>query len=194
MIRLFFASILFISCSGRVQNVTNEELNSYVMDPGNGLVKRVTKDGTVLEIVYRPKDQVIAQTAGMNDALWLQEQRRLDSMDYFILRLSKHGKEIESSWAGDASAYNRAVAYLAGGISNDIRMKLGNEILMPEQTVYVPAFGSAGTTSIMLAFRSSLHARKGSFSIAIGDAALGTGRTEFIFTCSDISAIPRLKH
>lgn len=194
MIRLILVSFLLLSCSGQAQRVTEEELNAYVRDPENGLLKRITNERTVLELVYRPKDQVIAQTVGMDGALWGEEQKRLDSLDYFILRLSYDGKEIVNRLAGDTGRFNQAIAYLSAGISNNIRMMFGTEILRPEQSVYVPTFGSAGAASIMLVFKSSLHARKGPFTIVFDDKVLGTGRSEFNFSCRHISKIPRLKH
>lgn len=194
MIRLLLVSILFLGCSDHVRYLSKEELNSYVMNPENGLLKRVTKERTVFELVYRPKDQVIGQTAGTDGALWVEEQERVDSLDYFILRLSRDSKEIENHLAGDVAGFNRAIAYLSGGISSDIRMMLGNEVLLPEQSVYVPTFGSTGVTSIMLVFKSSLHTRKGAFTVVFDDTLIGTGTSEFSFSCSHIRNIPRLRH
>lgn len=191
--RWIIVSILFLGCSGKIQHVSEKELKAYVTDPRNGLLKSTVTGGTVIEVIYRPRDLIIAQNAGTGMVLWMEEERKLDSLDYFVLRLSRNGGEIQSALASDAVKFNRAIAYLSGGIQNDIYLLSGSVTFAPEQVIFVPTFGSAGATSVMLVFRSSLSARSGDFSIVFEDAVFGTGSNEFVFSSDRIRSVPRLK-
>src|SRR5690349_5842912 len=84
--------------------VSEAELREYVADPDKGLISRVESGSILLELVYRPKDLVkalelreIENSSERNKII-----ARVDTLEYFVLRLSRQGQEIENALAGNS--------------------------------------------------------------------------------------------
>lgn len=189
---IFLLMFFFLSC-GKEQ-MSREALNVYVLDASHGLKKTIQKGSITIEVVYRPKDLIIAQEVGLNDAgLWTETAKRLDSLDYFILRLSENGKEIESNYAADPSRFTQVTGYLSGAISQDIHLRVEDTTIPVETVAFIPAFGTSTATSMLMVFKSDLLRKDGTASVIFDDKMLGTGYNQFDFDMNHIKDVPLLK-
>ncbi|HEX5167647.1 MAG TPA: hypothetical protein VFW11_00635 [Cyclobacteriaceae bacterium] len=175
------------------ESVSKEELSTYVTNDNNGLVKTAEKNNVDIHLVYRPKELVLLQEAEPGTDEWIRAMKNLDSLDYFVLQISKNGHEVENTWVHDDRQFLHAVKYLSDGITNEIEMEIGNNSILPEQTVFSQTFGTAGRTSVLIVFKSYLEKQVGTFKVVWKDSALGVGRVEFTFQTSDIRKVPKLK-
>jgi hypothetical protein len=174
--------------------VDEKELKAYVMEPKHGLIKKVEKGGIALEMLYKPVDLIVMQELddSQNPNERLSTISKYDSLDYFILTISRRGQEIENSFV-NSSQFVEVINYLGGGISEDISLVIGDEINKVLSVAYVGSFGMANKTQIMCVFNSFLLSKHGNASIHFDDSILGTGLNIFEFSIDQIKKTPRLK-
>lgn len=163
------------------------------MDPTNGLIQTAGDNNFNFEVIYRPKDLIIEQNVGDHQgAMWDSMAAQLRTYDYFIMRISKSKKEVETFFAGDPASYMKVMNYLNGVIANDIFMIVDNETVRVSDALFAPAYGMSEASSVLITFNSNLAGRKADFKIVFMDSQFGTGRHEFSFEFASIQAIPKL--
>ena len=179
----------------RAKWLSEADMKKYPNDPANGLMQRVEKGEFLLEMCYRPKDLIVSQDLDDPKDITRRKEtlQRLDSMDYFVLRLSRDGHEIETDFATDDERFNEVINYLSFYISRDIFMVHEKDTIRLADLGYARTFGSDRATSLLAVFKSNLKSKKGNTSIYFDDAMLGTGLSEFEFKIKDIKDIPQLK-
>lgn len=192
MSRLFIAlmlTVLVSSCLYRTRYVSKEELVQYVLNPENGLVKTEQQNGFDVHVLYRPNDLVAEQLAvAGTQAEWDSLSHALASYHYFIVKLSKDNKELETHAASSPELHMKLIEHLNGGIVQDFIAIAGKDTLEVDQVVYTPFFGSANQTSFMLVFNSDKH-RPSAINLIYTDSFFGLGRFEFEY--NNLSRIPR---
>ena len=180
-----------VSCNG-LDAVSSEELHAYVLNPKNGLMKSLSDGDIRVDLVYRPKDLVVEQEADGDTGRREEAERNLDSLDYFILQVSRNGNEIENEHAGNPDKFSKIIGHLSSSIAADIYL-LKERKFYPESSILARGYGMSGATSVLLVFKTALSKQKDSFTIIFDDSFLGIGRKEFQFECDDIHDAPRLK-
>jgi hypothetical protein len=186
--------LILLNGCGDVGRLPANDLNAYALEADNGLRKTLQRRDLAIELCYRPKDLIIYQQLDSVAAdTWATWETKLDQLDYFVIRLSKDGHEIEKFFASDQDSYHKALNYFSGGIEKDLSLTVGKERIPVESSIYMPAFGSSAATTILFAFRSNLLRKNGSFSVRLNDSMFGTGYSEFNFKVSDVKKIPRLQ-
>jgi hypothetical protein len=192
---LFFLVLLWFSAC-KPKTISLDDLKKYPMDADNGLIQKIEKGDIVLEMYYKPKELIIAQQlTGVVDA---EERNKIthqfDSLDYFVLRLSRKGNEIENSFAGDQQQFTEVVNYLSYEIAQNFSLTCGADTLAVLDAVYARTFGSATATSVMAVFQSNLTHRGEDAKVYFNDKRFGTGLSEFVFESDKIQSIPTLKY
>jgi hypothetical protein len=190
---VFISVILFFSCTGR-KVVTEQELKQYVFNPENGMIKTIDKNGVRLEASYRPSELMIARQL---DAQFSAEKKSVTidnflRLSYFILRLSKGGREVESYFAGGPE-YLEVEQYLSGGIAKDLRLITDNDTLEPEDILYSKMYGSADATAIMAVFKTDVFKASGDVTLVYDDTKFDLGHNEFVFDYAQLKKLPTLK-
>jgi hypothetical protein len=187
-----FLGTLLLSCDAR-REMNLSELRSYVHDPNNGLNKKSQSGDVLIELIYRPKDIVIAQFAeGDEQNMWDSIASGLKGYDYFLIRFSQRNKEIETNYAANSLAYVKAVDYLSGGISKDIKMSVDNEVIGVSDVMFSPSYGMTSASSVLLVFQSDLETRQSDFRMVFDDTQFGSGSHEFRFNYDAIRKLPHL--
>jgi len=189
---IFLLVLIFFGCQ-RQRQVSIDELKAYASNSESGLLKSATMGDIKIELVYRPKELILIQEAAPGTTEWSTLLTRLDSLDYFVLRLSRNGKEIEENYNKNVERFERIMTYLGEGISGDIVLLSGEERIEPEQLLYVPSFGSSDATSILIVFKSYLSKRDGKFKVIFNGTALRMGSHEFEYAIRSIKALPSLE-
>lgn len=193
--RIYILLLLTGLASCQAAMLTEEELQQYSLDPENGLLQRIEKQNTVLEMYYKPTDLIVAQELkGVTDVNERKKTAaRLDSLDYFVLRLSREGKEIETGYARNEEAFNKVIDYLSFNMAPDVFMVCQKDTLTALDVVYARTFGSKDATSVMAVFNSNLKNNKADAKVFFDDPLFGTGLNQFEFRNKDIQKIPNLK-
>ena len=165
------------------------------MNPEHGLIQKVEKGNTVLEMYYKPKELIIAQELSTHPTD--DEKKSLastyDSLDYFVLRLSRNKQEIENSYASDPAQFTEVLSYLSYYIGSDLYMIQQQDTLPILDVVYARTFGAMDATNLMAVFNSNLAAKSGKTTVYFNDTRFGTGLNEFVFDTDKIKSIPTLK-
>jgi hypothetical protein len=182
----------WLGCSQ--QPITLEELKSYPLIEANGILKSHKKGEVQLAMYYKPKDLLIAQELRIDaNRERLEELKaQYDSLDYFILKISKNGQEIENSYASNPEQFEKAVNYLSGSLGQKIVMINDRDTIPVLDVVYVRSFGATKATQVMPVFKSNLSARSGTVRVLFNDDYLGTGLSQFDFEIRNIKKIPKL--
>lgn len=193
MTRLFIALILAAlvsSCFYRTRYVSKEELVQYILDPENGLIKTEQRNGFDVQVLYRPNDLITEQmTVVGSQEEWDSLSHALGSYRYFIVKLSKDNKELETHAASSPDLHLKLIEHLNGDIAQDFIAIAGKDTLEVDQVVYTPFFGSANQTSFMLVF-NSIKEKSSAINLIYTDSFFGLGRFEFEY--NDLNRIPRL--
>lgn len=193
MTRLFIALIftaLVSSCFYRTRHVSKEELIQYILDPENGLIKTEKRNGFDIQVLYRPNDLIVEQMVVTTSQVeWDSLSHALATYHYFIVKLSKDNRELETHAASSPDLHLKLIEHLNGGIAQDFMAIAGKDTIEVHQVVYTPFFGSANQTSFLLVF--NIHESKPSaINLIYSDSFFGLGRFEFEY--NDLSRIPRL--
>ena len=181
---------LLANCS-RV--VSSKQLLQYALDPKNGLYQKANRNGILVEVFYKPHQLIMAQE--IKGARWTTSQldsinKHFSEYDYFVLRLSRNGQEIERSYAGDEAEFNKVNSYLSFEIGNDITLTLSQDTFKVKDFIHTRTFGSGPSSDILFAFKSNLAQSKGTVKFIFDDSQFNSGRNEFDFAISDIKSTP----
>lgn len=189
---LILIGVAFSNCADSY--ISKDDLKAYPLSVKNGLIKSIDKSGIQIDVYYRPKDLIIAQelTLPVNETKINTIETQYDSLDYFMLRLSKNGKEMESSFAGNPERLSEVVSYLSSSIADRVYMVLEQDTISTLDAIYDRTFGATTTTQIMLIFKSNLKDQNGEVKLFYDDNFFGTGLCEFHFDIKRIKRIPRL--
>lgn len=191
-VALIISILLLGSCVSK-DSVSVEALKAYVLDPDHGTLSTIEKGNMKLQASYYPKDLIIEQDLGMQDPVaWDSAAMALDSIDYFILRLSRDGKDVEAQFVSDDQSMARVRSYI-NHIGEHIYLQCDDEKTSPEDVVYYPAMGTSNATTVLIIFNSKLSSRSGKVSMIFEDTFFKTGRNEFAFDVSDLKNVPVLK-
>lgn len=179
---------------GEQRIVTEQELKDYTLDPSNGLIKQASTNGVEIEVVYRPTDLVLAQQLqGLtNENERRKEIESFSGLSYFVVKISRHGQEIENTYAGDPSKFTNVVSYLSSGLRANMYVVNGSDTIPSLDAVYTRMFGAATATSVMTIFETNVKTLTGNLKFCFDDTVLGLGRNEFVFDLADIKNAPTL--
>lgn len=189
---LSISSVMLLTACDVHHAVSSDELKAYALNAENGLIKSITDSDVAMELVYRPKDLVLEQEADGDLERWKEAAQKLDSLDYFVLRLSRNGEEIENTYAGNPDKFSQVISYLSASIAENIYLQKEKKYY-PESAILIRSYGMAGATSVLVVFKTCLYQQEGSFSVVFDDPLFGTGQNEFPFRCIDIKKTPRLR-
>src|SRR5690242_3057900 len=107
--------VLLFSCSGS-DVLTPEELQSFILDEENDLVKTAEVNGYKIQVAYRPTDLWVQQETGdepTDEATLTSLRKKYDSYYYFIVSLSKNEKEALHQVTGGMDQYSELVQTLS---------------------------------------------------------------------------------
>ena len=192
---LFGLLLLTSGCASRT--MTSSELQQYVADEGHGLRKLVRKNGVSVELSYRPTDLIIAhnyqheirQAPAKVDSL----KNALDQYIYFVLKLSRQGKEIEQSFL-TSNTYEQASQYMNYELGQHIKLvnPVSKKATGVSDYLYARMYGSTGQSTALIAFEKEAIDDASSFYVELNDTQLGIGTYHFAFATEDLTSIPAL--
>lgn len=189
----FSAIILIILVGCQSKAGTEKEILTYLRSPENGVIKTEMSGDISVSAYYKPGDLVWMHQEMPTDKMErdaLNEQMRIT--DYFIFEISREGREIENSFAGDPDRFTTVVNYLTSGIADRIQLTTNRDTFPASSVTYVRNFGYAGATQLLVSFPSELKSSNGKALLVLDDDLLGAGHIEFEFDINDLKRIPTL--
>jgi hypothetical protein len=193
---LFFlvVAVGLLACADNTVR-TVDELRAYTLDKEHGLHIESEQKSVAIDVLYKPKDFVVFQE--IEDRSFTTEQ--VDSVsqafrhyDYFVLDLTRNGKEIVNSFADDPAMFQRAVNYFSYDVGKDIRLIVDHDTLPVADFIYARSYSIGKGASIQVGFKSELSAKSGKAHLQWLDMMCGSGLHNFEFNISDIKDTPKL--
>jgi hypothetical protein len=182
-----------MSCTEQVG--TAEELQQYASDPHNHLFQTQEQNSYTVSVAYRPSDLVIAQL--LPESYNKQFVDSLDSVvsnyDYFILSLSRGGKEIVSPSAG-FDRYGDLLNTLSFRMEQYTSLTLadGDSATLVD-VMFDRTYGIGASSNVLFVYERKKSTRNNWVQFNLTDFGIGTGDLRFRFDTEDLDNIPRLK-
>ena len=189
IVGVIFYSFLMVACLSCTRTMSKDQLQQYILDESNGLRFMAQSGDMRIDLMYRPKELLNLEPDDMKE----EDQAYLDSLDYFILKLSRQGQEVEIYYASSGDRYTEVINYLSRGIGKDIYLKAENIKIGVEDLAYTQSFGSSNGSSILIVFKSAIAKTPGDIHFVFDDSMLGTGRHEFIIKSKNVRKIPEME-
>lgn len=197
---LLFAFLLSQSCS-RVEKVESvEELNSFISDPANGLLKESIVNDYRFKVQYRPTDFMVAQEMdfGTNANEYSAEElknlrEKYVAYTYFVLDLSSAGGNVLYSAAGGGN-FSDLLHKLAFRLNEyaSLRSSSGRELRLVD-FIYPRLYGASKSAAVLLVFEKVNPQEDAWVKFHLKEFGLGVGTLEFEFQTKDLAQSPCLQ-
>jgi hypothetical protein len=184
---------LFLSSCSKPY-VTDDELQHYIMDRKNGLIKTIVKGNISATLFYRPAELIMGtelKSKGLHKSP-NEIDTRYQDYAYFILRLSRNNEDYLNEFARKQELYPEAVSYFSERIKNDLLLSCDKTKVTPEVVALIQSFGISDYTDVMVAFRTEGLQERENFKITLSDSEFVPGFYEFTFRAKEIRCVPLL--
>jgi hypothetical protein len=176
------------------ESLSVEQLNTYLLDQKNGLIKRTVVNDVSIDLVYRPSDIVLSSHVGSNNvdsASLPVMRRRYESYLYFVISLSKGGQNVLKPDVSGAQ-YSELVNTLSFQMDRFIFATTGSDTIRVEAFQLDRLHEIQGPTKVLVAFPRDQFNEQ-AFDINLREFGLGTGAQRFRFQFDDIKTVPKLR-
>ncbi|MEN1784861.1 MAG: hypothetical protein AAGF77_06930 [Bacteroidota bacterium] len=191
------AMVLLLWGCGSQEFESKAALMAYLRDPGNGYHLTEHVNGVDYALTYRPTDLLVTQSLSANSS-----KEEIDSLKtvfgdqlYFNLSISKAGKEVLNTFAGNRRQFGAMVNQLAFGLSNKVQLLTAKrDTIAMISHLYPRLYGMGGGNTILMAFPRDERLFKGeTFQLSVTDLGLGGGKLNFEFKSKAIANEPKIK-
>ncbi len=173
-----------------------EDLWTYLKDPGNGYLQSKTINGVDYSLLYKPTDLLVQQELGSQADLAALDslRRKYDQYCYFNLSMSRGDQELLNSVAGDRQAFGAMVNQLAFGMADKIHLHTQErDTIELIDYVYPRMYGMSRNTSLLLVYPRDEILATESITVSVEDLGFGTGEVSFRHNVAHILEQPRLR-
>lgn len=171
-----------LACSSCSKELTEDELESYLADPSNGLTQMQEVNDLTIEVAYRPTSLLLSDQINPNKSSLPQ---------YYLLVISRKGQEILDPTRG-FSTYSSLLQTLAFRPQEYIRLTTARgDTLLPSNAILERTYGMGSSTRLLVTF--PVKNDKQDVLFHLGEFGLHTGNVFFSFRAEDINAVPKLK-
>lgn len=181
---------------GSPEYLEEKELSTYISNENHGLSKSVLVNDIQVKVTYRPTDMIVAQELG---SLSNTSQDRIDELRkryqdhyYFIVSLSKAGKEILSTAQADPASFSELLQIISFRMGEKVNLTTANDTIAVSDYIYNRTFGMGGTTDILFVFDKSEIKEQQFFQFNIEEFGLGIKRQVFHFDVDDLEGAPKI--
>ncbi|AFD09182.1 hypothetical protein [Solitalea canadensis] len=185
--------LLFFSCTRHPFD--EQQLQAYVSDADNGLIKEQQVKGLDVKVMFRPAGLLIAQELNgqpASEALIDSLKRKYSNHYYFILNLSKNDKEVLHS-QGNFSDYSALLQTLSFSMGQYISLTTSSrDTLEMVDYTFDRTYGMSGGNALMFAFSKEKLKESKEVSFNLDEFGIGTGLLHFEFKRKDLNAVPEL--
>ncbi len=193
---LILGVYLLVSCAQKSFE-TQEALWSYLKDEDNGYLQQKNINGYDFSLLYKPTDLLVAQELGANRS---QEKiaalrEKYKKQLYFILSMSRNGKELLSTTPKNRQEFGAMVNQLAFGMRDKVHLfTQKKDTLAMLDYNYPRMYGMSQATTILFVFpRKDKYLSEETLNFTIQDLGNYTGEVKFKIQIDKIKKEPELK-
>ena len=193
---LMIGAVPLWACEGYTTVANEQELQAYVMDIDNGLVKEKKVGDINISVAYRPTDLLVMQDLGKKEADTAsinKLRRKYGNYAYFILSVSKNNKEALYQTGKGMGAFSENVQNLAFRMDQFVTMTTSERDTIPvADFIYPRLYGISSATQVMFVFSNKKIKTSEWINFNLRDFGLDMGRNNFRFAGEDIRKVPRI--
>ncbi len=175
--------------------LTEDELNNFVLNEGNGLTKSLISEGYKVEVNYKPTDLLVAQELRGDNQVNQQHlfnlREKYSKYHYFLLNLSNGGEEVLQGLRGNE--YSDLVNILSFRMNEFVNITTIQDTIQIADFIYQRTFGMAGATSLLFVFPRQEKNGDDWIQFNLKEFGLGLGNQNFRFSTSAINDVPNIK-
>jgi hypothetical protein len=188
---LYLTVILAICGACEPNRLTPEELDIYIADEANGLIKFVETGRSRVGVAYRPTDLLVHQNIAGNATVAMieAERKKYSPYLYFILSLSTDNRE--ALHATEAMKYGDLVQTLSFRMGDYVTLTTdANDTIPVSDFVLNRTYGFSNSTDLLFVFDRKKAEEKEWVQFNLNECGLGIGNQHFRFKMDDIKSIP----
>lgn len=189
--------VSFLLLVGCKMSKTEEELQAYINNEKNGLVKQKNIGDVTYKVIYKPTDLIVAQFLAQQDktnhAKIDSLRRRLEKYYYFLVSISRNQNEVLAT-AKSTEEMNNEMMELMFHMGQYITATAEKDTLLLVDYIYPRMYGASRSTDLLFVFEREKPRNKAKeIIIAIDDIGMGVGLNKFIFDRDDLVNSPTLQ-
>lgn len=183
---------------GSAKELNAGDMQNFVVNMDNGLLKSKTIDEVTYSVKYKPIDYVIAtemESSKLTAEVYKQKYQELSGMQYFDLRIEidKANGELLKYGLHSAREYEARINYLAFEIKNNIELIDGNDTLPCVMHHFERVYDIVPYATVLLGFKQVSTDLMHEKTIVYHDKLFGKGIIKFTFLPADLQLIPKLE-
>jgi hypothetical protein len=186
---------LLLGC-GRPDYLSEVELSRFILDESNGLVKEINTNGFLLKIHYRPTDLMVAQemrTVTTPSVKAIEEARKkYKGHYYFILSLSKEGKEVLSPAAQGMVGFSDLLQTLSFRMAEKVNLTTAKDTIFVADYIYNRTFGMSASTDLLFVFDKAKAKGQEFIQLNLDEFGLGIGSKSVRFDIDKLENSPKI--
>lgn len=193
---LFFGILLWsVSCKTRYP-LDEEALKNYVLDVDNGLTLTKEKNNIKVSVTNRPTGLLMARELPgrlASEKVVKELQLKYDDHYYFVVSLSKEGKELLYQANGGYNDFSDRLRTLAFRMPQYLNMTTATDTIPISDYVFPRTYGMGGATELLVVFEKSKTKEKEWVQLNLNEFGFGLGNIRFRFRVKDLESVPKLK-
>ena len=198
--KFFFLTLLItgfcISSCSVSEFDSAEKLNEYVASPDHNLSQKAEVSGYHIMVTYRPTDLLVDQEIGnepYNPSSVESLRRKYSNYYYFILSLSKDGKEALHQVEGGMEQYSELVQTLSFRMNEYVTLTTSAQDTIPVGDFMLNrTYGLSRSTDLLFVFNKEKAKEKDWVQFNLNEFGLGVGSQRFRFKTKDLEDVPKI--
>ena len=194
-VSLLVIGVCFAGCSVSEFD-SAEKLSAYIASPDHDLSQRAENGEYHFTVTYRPTDLLVDQEIGdgpFNPATVESLRKKYSSYYYFILSLSKNGKEALHQVEGGMGQYSELVQTLSFRMNEYVTLTTSAQDTIPVGDFMLNrTYGLSQSTDILFVFNKEKAKDKDWVQFNLNEFGLGVGNQRFRFKTKDLENVPKI--
>lgn len=193
LILFFFLLMGVVGCKPKTFS-TEKALIAYIQDEENGLKKTTEVGDYKITVTYRPTDLLVKQEVGENPAKEAidKARRKYQNYYYFILSLSKSGKEALDQSQGFGQ-YSEMVQKLSFRVPEFVNMTTSASDTIPvADFILNRTYGLGSSTDVLIVFNKEKAKGQAWVQINLNEFGMNLGNNRTRFKVLDLGECPQL--
>jgi hypothetical protein len=184
------------SC-GRPEYLPADELQRYVLNKDNGLIKTVTSGSFEMQVTYRPTDLMVLQQVGTGQGRDASEKvrqarKKFGSYYYFVVRFSESGRDVVDPGARGLNGFSDLMQTISFRMAEYVRLSTPGDTVAVADYAYDRTYGMGQGTEVLFVFDRSKVVGQEWVELSVDEFGLGTGRQTVRFDVQDLENAPRI--
>lgn len=173
-----------------------EKLSEYVASPDNNLSQKAAVNDYHITVTYRPTDLLVHQEIGdetYNPSSIESLRKKYSNYYYFILSLSKNGKEALHQVEGGMGRYSELVQTLSFQMSEYVKLTTSAQDTIPVADFMLNrTYGLSQSTDLLFVFNKEKTQGKDWIQFNLNEFGLSVGNQRFRFKTKDLEEVPKI--